>query len=133
MLFLCFYRNAVTSTINNVGVLFADLDALGLTQVLYGCVFEGHTGLFGDDSTASQYSDVLEHGLATVTKTRRLDSGGFENAANVVDNQGGQCFAFDVLGDDQQWAIGFGYVFDDGQQIADLSALFVINQAVGLS
>src|SRR5699024_7074925 len=125
-------RNAVTSTIDNGSVIFANFAALGLAQVLDGSAVEGHTGLFRDDGTTGQDSDVFEHGLAAITKAGGFDSCGFEDVTDVVHNQSGQCFAFDIFGDDQQGTIGFGDLFEDGQQVADVADLFVVDQDVGL-
>lgn len=53
-------------------------------------------------TAAGQDRDVLQHGLATVTKARRLDGGDLQATAQLVDHEGRQRFAFDVFGDDQQ-------------------------------
>ena len=54
--------------------------------------------LFGDDLSAGQDGNVLQHGLAPVAKARRLDGDAVEHAAQLVQHQGGQRFAVDVLG-----------------------------------
>ena len=43
-----------------------------------------------------------QHRLAAVAEAGRLDRDGVERAADLVDDQGGQGLALDVLGDDQQ-------------------------------
>ena len=42
-----------------------------------------------------------QHGLAAVAEARRLDGAHLERAAQLVDDQSRERFAFDVLGDDQ--------------------------------
>ena len=51
---------------------------------------------------AGEDGDVLEHGLAAVAEARGLDGADLQGAAQLVDHQGGQGLALDVLGDDQE-------------------------------
>ena len=51
---------------------------------------------------AGQDRDVLEHGLAAIAEARRLDGGGLQRAAQLVDDERRQRLTFDVLRDDQQ-------------------------------
>ena len=48
----------------------------------------------------------LQHGLAAVAEAGRLDGDGLEGAADLVDDQGREGLALDVLGDDQQRLAG---------------------------
>ena len=45
--------------------------------------------------------DVLEHGLAAVAEAGGLDGGDLEDAADLVQDEGGEGVALDVLGDDR--------------------------------
>src|SRR5690606_24876950 len=125
-----FDRFAVASAVDNDGVFLADFNALGLAQVFQRSFFERHAGFFRDDDAAGQDGDVFQHGFATVAKAGGLDSGRLQDAADVVDNQSGQCFAFDVFSDDQQGTAGLGNLFQDGQQVADVADLLVENQDI---
>ena len=55
-----------------------------------------------DHLAASQNGKVVEHGLAAIAEAGRLDRGNLEAPAQLVDHQGGQRLAFDILGNDQQ-------------------------------
>src|SRR5690606_17454632 len=57
-----------------------------------------------------------------------LDGGGLQDATDVVHDQGGQGFALDVLGHDQQRAAGLGDLFQHRQQVADVADLLVEDQ-----
>ena len=93
----------VTDTVDDGRVVLRYLNLLGRTQVLFRRgLLERQADFLGDDLTAGQDSDVFEHGLATITKTRGLDGRNLDDTAQVVDHQGCQRLAFDVLGDDQQ-------------------------------
>ena len=59
-----------------------------------------------DDLAAGEDGDVLQHGLAAVAEAGRLDGDGVERAADLVDDQGRQRLAVDVLGDDEQRLAG---------------------------
>ena len=54
------------------------------------------------DLTAGQHRDVLQHLLAAIAEARRLDGGGVERAAQLVDDERRERFALDVLGDDEE-------------------------------
>ena len=92
----------ITSAIDDGGVFLADVDLLGRTQLFQRGFFETQANFFGDHCRAGQHSDVFQHGFAAVTEARRLNGCNFDDAADGVDHQGGQGFAFNVFSDDQQ-------------------------------
>ena len=71
----------------------------------------------GDDG------DVLEHALAAVTEARRLDGDGGERAAQLVDDEGRERLALEVLGDDEQLLAGLHDLLEHGQQVLDVADL----------
>ena len=114
--------------VDDRGVLLGDLDPLGLAQVGQLHLLERQADFLGDDLAAGQDGDVLEHGLATVTEARRLDGDDLEDAADRVDDQRRERFAFDFLGDDQQRTAGLGHLLERRQEIADVADLLVEQQ-----
>src|SRR5471030_33211 len=116
------------STVDDGGVFFVQDDALGITQVFQGSAFQAQADLFGDNGTASQDSDVLEHCLATVAEAWSLDGCNFHDTAHVVHNQSRQGFAFDVFGNDQQRTASFGHCFQNWQHFADVGDFLVDQQ-----
>ena len=58
--------------------------------------------LGGDDLGAGEDGHVLEHRLAAVTEAGRLDADRGEQAADLVDHEGRERLAVDVLGHDEQ-------------------------------
>ena len=83
-------------------VIIVDGDLLGGAQVVQTDVFQFDAQVLHDGPAAGQRGDVLEHGLAPVAVAGRLDGRALEDAAQLVDDQGGQRLALDVLGDNQQ-------------------------------
>ena len=47
-----------------------------------------------------QDRDILQHGLAAIAKTRRLDGGNLQTTAQAVDYQRRKRLAFDIFCDD---------------------------------
>ena len=88
--------------VDDRGVVLGHDDATGATQDVKTDLVELQTDLWRDDLAAGQDGDVLEHGLATVTKRRSLDSHRGERAADLVHDQRGQRLAVDVLRYDKQ-------------------------------
>ena len=92
-------------------VLGVDLDLLGPAQVAELDVLELDAQVLEDGLAAGQGGDVFEHGLAAVAVARRLDRADLEDALELVEHQGRQGVAFDVLGDDEQrlFLLGDGF------------------------
>ena len=82
---------------------------------------------------AGQGGDVLQHGLAAIAKARGLDGQHVEHAAQFVQHQGGQRFAVDVFGDDDQFALAdLDQFLEDGDDILGGGDLLVVDQDVGV-
>ena len=116
----------VTGAVDDRGVFLAHFDLLRTTQILQGHVLEFQAEFFRDHSTAGQDRDVFQHGFATIAETWRLDGGGFQDAAQVVHDQGGQCLTIDIFGDDQQRTTGLGDLFEYRQQVTNVGNLLVV-------
>src|SRR5260221_10224184 len=83
------------------GVVLVDADLLGAAELIELDVFELDAEFLEDGGAAGDDGDVFEHGLATVAEAGGLDGADLEGAAELVDDEGGERFAFDLLGDDQ--------------------------------
>ena len=71
-----------------------------------------------------------QHGLAAIAEARGLDGADVQHAAQLVDDQRGQGFAFDVLGDDQQRLARLGHFFQQRHQLAQIADLLFVDQDV---
>jgi hypothetical protein len=67
-----------------------------------GGVLELEADLLGDDLAAGEDGHVLQHRLAALAEAGGLDGHGLERAADLVDHEGGEGLALDVLGDDHE-------------------------------
>ncbi len=119
---------AVAGAVDDGGVFLGDLHLLGAAEVLDRRLLELQADFLGDHGAAGQDGHVFQHRLATVAEARRLDGADLDDAADGVDHQGRQRFAFDFLGDDQQRLAGLGHAFEHGQQVADVGDLLVVQQ-----
>ena len=99
------------------GVLAVDRDLLGLAQVGELDALEVDAEVLEDRLAAGQDGDVAEHRLAAVAVAGGLDRRDLEDAAQLVDDQGGQGLALDVLGDDQQRPVGAGDLLQERDQL----------------
>ena len=86
--------------------------------------------LLGDDLATGQDGDVAQHLLAAVAEARRLDGEDVEGAAELVDDQGRQRFAIDVLGDDHEGARAVATFSSTGRMSCDRGDLLVGDQDV---
>ena len=89
------------------------------TQISNGGAIQLAANLFADNSCAGQGCDILQHCFATVTKARSLNSNSLEGTTQLVYNQSSQCFAFDILGDNQQLATALYNLFQNRHNVLD--------------
>ena len=80
-------------------VVFLDNDLFTPTEVFEGGGVELAADLVGDDGSAGEDRDVLEHGLSAVAKTWGFDGDAVEGAAELVHDERRECFALDIFGD----------------------------------
>ena len=85
-----------------------------------------------DHLAAGDDGDVFQHRLAAVAEARRLHRRHLQAAAQLVDDEGGQRFAFDFLGDDEQRTSGLHHGFEDRQHGLQAGQLLLVDQDVGL-
>ena len=90
------------STFDDGGLVLGDDDLLGRAEQIERGVLELEADFLADDLATGEDGDVLQHGLAALAEARSLDGCRLERATDLVDDQGGQGLALDVLGDDDQ-------------------------------
>ena len=108
----------IAGAFDQSGLVLGDDHLLGLTQEIEGCGFKLETNFFADDLATSEDGDVLQHGLASLTKARSLDSDRLEGSTNLVDNQSCQCLAINIFGDDHQRTSALHDLFENRQHVA---------------
>ena len=86
--------------------------------------------LLGDDLAAGEDGHVGQHRLAALAEAGGLDGDRVERAADLVDDEGGQGLALDVLGDDQQRLAGLHDLLEHREQVLDRADLAVDEQDV---
>ena len=112
-------------TANDDGVVLVDLDLTCLTELIDGGFLEVETQLVADHLTAGEDGDVAEHFFSSVAKARSLDSRAGEGAAELVQNERGECFAFYVLSDDEQLLACLYDLFQQRQDVLHVGDLLV--------
>src|SRR5260370_5717316 len=84
--------------------------------------------VLAEDLAAGKDGHVLEHRLAAVTETWRLDGDSDEGTAQLVDDQGRERLALDVLGDDQERLALPDHALEHWAQVLDRGDLAVGDQ-----
>ena len=113
-------------------VFLVDHDALGAAEHVQRDVLELDAEILADHLALGQDRDVLEHRLAAIAEARRLDGRHLEAAAQLVDDQGRQRLALDVLGHDQQRLAALDHGLEHRQQRLQVRELLLVDQQVGL-
>ena len=105
-----------------------DAHHLGGAELIQADVLQLEAQILADELPAGQDGDVAEHGLAAIAEAGSLDGTDVQDVAQPIDDQGGQGFAFDVLGDDEQRPGGLGHLFQQRQHVADVGQLLLVNE-----
>ena len=111
---------------------FSMTHLLGAAEHRDGHVLELDAEIFGDQLAAGEDRDVLEHRLAAIAEARRLHRRDLEAAAQLVDHERRERFAFDVLGNDQQRLARLHHRFEHRQHRLQAGELLLVEQDVGV-
>ena len=112
--------------------VLVDLDLLGLAELRELEVLQLQAQVLADHRAAGEDGHVAEHRLAAVAEPGGLDRGDVEHAAELVDDQGRQRLALDVLGDDQQRLARLGDLLQQGDHLAEAADLLLVKQDQGI-
>src|SRR5690606_31328235 len=113
-------------------LVLAGADALGAAELADADVLELVAELLADHLAAGYGSDVLEHLLAAVAEARGLDGQHVQRAAQLVEDQRGEGFAVDVLGDDHERLAGLHDLLEDGDEVLERADLLLVDEDVGV-
>ena len=122
----------VAGAFDDRGVVLVDADLLGLAELGELDVFELDAQFFEDGGAAGDDGDVFQHRLAAIAEAGGLDGGDLEGAAELVDDQGRQGFAFDVLGDDEQGLPSSAILLRTGTRSRARADFLLVDQDVGV-
>ena len=118
----------LAASLDEGGVVLIDGDFLGSPEVFHLHVFELDAQVLGDGLAAGQGGDVFQHGLAAIAKARRLHGRALKSAAQLVDHQGGERFAFHVFRHDHERLAHLGNLLEQRQQVLHRADLFLVDQ-----
>ncbi len=120
----------VAGTIDNSGVLLADIDSLSSTEHVECGLLQFDTFLLGDYSTACEDGNVLQHLFATIAKARCFDSTDLKLCTQTIDYKGSQSLAVHVLSDDEQRTSALYSGFEYRQQLLEIRDLLIVDEDV---
>ena len=119
-------------TLDDRGLVLGDDDLAGLAEQVEVRGVELEADLLGDDLAAGEDGDVFQHGLAAVTEAGGLNGDRLESTADLVHNEGGEGFAFNIFSDDEEGLAGLHDLFEQRQQILNSGDLALVNKNVGV-
>ena len=122
----------LAGAVDDGGVVLGDRHLLGAAEHVERDVLKLDAEIFGDELTAGQDRDVLQHGLAAIAEARRLDGRDLQAAAQLVDDERGKRLALDVLGDDEQRTRRLHDGFQQRQHGLQVGELLLVQEDVGV-
>ena len=114
------------------GVVLVDGDLLGVAEVAHLHVLQLDAQIFRDGLAAGEDRDILQHGLAAIAEARSLHGRDLQRAPQLVDHQGRQGFALDVLSDDEQRLAALGDLLEQREQVLHRADLLLVDQDLGV-
>ena len=107
----------LTSTINDGGIIFINNDTFTGTEIIDCYVLKLDSQIFSNNLTTGEDSDVFQHCLTTITKTRSLNSSYIQGTAKFIDHQGSKSFTVNIFSNNAQTFTHFGNRLEYRQQI----------------
>ena len=123
---------AVAGAVEDDGLVLVDGDLLAGAEEVDGGVLELLAELGGDELAAGEDGEILEGGLAVVTEAGGLDGGDLHAAAELVEDEGGEGLAFNVLSDDEEGLLALVGGLEDGEDGLDGADLAVVEEDEGV-
>src|SRR5688572_15805081 len=128
----CDRRGGSSAFHDRRGVL-VDRDPLCLAEVLERHVLELQTEVFGERFPVGQDRNIFQHRRPVIPIAGRLDRRNLNGPAQLVDDDGGQAVAVDLLRDDQQRTACAGHELQYRQQVLQRSDRFSWRRMTGFS
>jgi hypothetical protein len=107
------------AALDDGGVVLGDHDLAGRAQEIERGVLELEADGLGDDLTTGEDGHVGQHRLAALAEAGCLHGHRVEGATDLVDHEGGEGLALDVLGDDQERLAGLHDLLEHRHQVGD--------------
>src|SRR5438270_2763541 len=114
--------------LDNRGIVLVDGNFLGAAEVLELHVLQLDSQVLGDGLAAGQYRDVFQHGLAAVAEARGLHRGALQRAAQLVDHQSRQRFAFHLFRDNKQGLASLCDAFEQRQHVLHRADFLLVDK-----
>ena len=119
-------------TFHDNGFIFGNNHALGLAEVFDAHVFQLDAQVFRDALAAGKDGDVFHHGLAAVAEAGSLDRADVQHAAQTVDYQGGEGFAFNVFRNYKEGPAALGHFFKQRKEVLQVVDFLFVDEDVGV-
>src|SRR5262249_604847 len=105
---------------------------LGLAEIFDMEIFKFDPEIFSDGLATGQDGDIVKHCLPAIAETWSLNSSNLKGSPQLIDDQGGKGFAFDVFCDDQERTPHFCDLFKDRKQILHRADFLFMNENEGV-
>ncbi len=103
-----------------------------MAELIHGGFLQLKAELRRNNLAAGQNSNILQHLLAAVAEAGRLHCYTVESAAQLVQNQGCERLALNVLGNDDQLTAGLYNLLQQRENFLDIGNLLICNQQIGV-
>ena len=99
-------------------------------QILDGYAIQLTANFLGDNLTTGKDSNILQHSLTAITKARSLNSQSLESTTELINNDGSQSLAIQILSNNNQLLAHLNNLLQNRQNLVDGGNLLVGNQDI---
>ena len=117
-------------TVDDCCIILINSNLVCRTQHIQCCLLQLQALLLRDNNTASQYSDILQHSLATVAETRSLHCTNLQTTTQTVNNQCCQSLRINILSDNQQRTTALCCRLENWQELLQIRNLLIVKKDV---
>ena len=117
-------------TVYDSCIVLGNSNLVSRTQHFQCCLLQLQALLLRNNNTASQYSDILQHSLATVAETWSLYSTDLQTATQTVNNQCCQSLRINILSDYQQRTTALSSWLENWQELLQVRNLLIVKKDV---
>ena len=122
----------LAGTLDDRGLVLVNRDLLGPAEVREIEALELEPEVLRDQRAAGERGNVAEHRLAAVAEAGRLRRADVEHATELVDHKCREGVTIDILRNDQKRLAGLSHLLEQGQQVAEVGDLLLVDQDQGV-
>ena len=112
------------------GIFFLNFYGFCTSELIHGGIFEIKTELLCDHFTTGQDGNIFEHLFSSIAIARGFHCYNLECAAKFIQYQSAECFALNILSNDQKFGAGLYHLLQQWKNLLNIGNLLICNENI---